>query len=66
MRPGRGERVCVSLCFVRHCRVRGHQAALDFLFRQEIEHLALQTRRRLGIERTSTGWRIAYPDRVAE
>lgn len=30
-------------------------------FRQEIEELAAQTKRRLGIERTPTGWRITQP-----
>jgi hypothetical protein len=38
----------------------------DEAFRQEIEELAAQTRQRLGIERTSTGWRIARPDRIQE
>jgi hypothetical protein len=42
-----------------------------FLVRDEglsrkIEALAARTRRRLGIERTPTGWRIAHPERVEE
>jgi len=32
----------------------------DETFRQEIEQLAAQTRERLGIERTPTGWRIVH------
>jgi hypothetical protein len=38
----------------------------DDAFRQEIQTLALQTQRRLGIERTHTGWNIARPDLIAE
>jgi hypothetical protein len=38
----------------------------DDPFRQEIERLAAHTRRRLGIERTPTGWRIARPDLITE
>jgi len=38
----------------------------DEAFRQEIESLAEEARQRLGIERTSTGWRIARPDLIAE
>ncbi|MCZ7575168.1 MAG: nucleotidyltransferase domain-containing protein [Ardenticatenaceae bacterium] len=34
----------------------------DEAFRREIEALAAQTRDRLGIERTATGWRIARPE----
>jgi hypothetical protein len=30
----------------------------DEIFRQEIEALAAETRQRLGIERTATGWRM--------
>ena len=36
----------------------------DEAFRKEIESLAAQTRHRLGIERTPTGWRIARPDLI--
>ena len=36
----------------------------DEEFRREIEVLAERTRRRLGIERTPTGWFIAHPERV--
>lgn len=35
----------------------------DETFRQEIERLAARTRQLLGIERISTGWRIARPER---
>lgn len=30
----------------------------DEIFRQELEQLAAETRQRLGIQRTTTGWRI--------
>ncbi|MGH2542107.1 MAG: nucleotidyltransferase domain-containing protein [Ardenticatenaceae bacterium] len=36
----------------------------DEQFRLEIEQLAAATRQRLGIERTTTGWRIARPDLI--
>jgi hypothetical protein len=38
----------------------------DEVFRREIEQLAIQTHKQLGIERTSTGWRIASPGPVGE
>ena len=38
----------------------------DKAFRQEIERLAAHTRRRLGIERTPTGWRVARPDLIGQ
>jgi UTP:GlnB (protein PII) uridylyltransferase len=38
----------------------------DETFRQEIEQLVAQTRQRMGIERTPTGWRIARPDLIEE
>jgi hypothetical protein len=36
----------------------------DEPFRQEIERLAAHARRRLGIECTPTGWRVARPDLI--
>lgn len=36
----------------------------DEAFRREIEALAAQTRQRLGIQRTATGWRIARPELI--
>jgi hypothetical protein len=36
----------------------------DEAFREEIEALAAQTRHRLGIERTATGWRITRLDLI--
>jgi hypothetical protein len=37
----------------------------DEAFRREIEELAATTQRRLGIERTLTGWRLARPGAAA-
>jgi UTP:GlnB (protein PII) uridylyltransferase len=37
----------------------------DETFRQELEQLAAETRQRLGIERTATGWRITQPEGYA-
>jgi hypothetical protein len=37
----------------------------DEAFRREIEELAATTQRRLGIERTLTGWRLARPGTAA-
>ncbi|MGB0384016.1 MAG: hypothetical protein ACPGWR_04250 [Ardenticatenaceae bacterium] len=34
----------------------------DEAFRLELEQLAAETRERLGIERTATGWLIARPE----
>jgi hypothetical protein len=36
----------------------------DEAFRREIEQVAARTQRRLGIERTPTGWCITHPERI--
>jgi hypothetical protein len=36
----------------------------DEAFWQEIERLAIRTQQRLGIERTTTGWRIVRPELI--
>jgi hypothetical protein len=38
----------------------------DETFRRESEELAARSRKRLGIERTPTGWRIARPNLTVE
>jgi hypothetical protein len=38
----------------------------DESFWREIESLAADTRQRLGIERTPTGWRLARPSLIVD
>ena len=38
----------------------------DEAFRQEIEEVASLTRKRLGIERTPTGWRMTHPESIRQ
>ena len=58
--------VCQANGLALEIMADGRFLAGDETFREEIETLAVQTRDRLGIERTPTGWRIARPDLIGE